>query len=206
MWTCSRRPEQVQGLTSDILTRMVVARPETAMGRRDAALIAVGYDTLCRSVELAALQVEHLEFGKNVGCLLIPRSKGDVAGDGRIAYLSERTQNLLEDWLIVSGIKTGPLFRGFCGGAIRENALDTSTIRRLIKRAARRADLPDTIWGSLSGHSMRVGAAQDMLSAGFDSLAIMQSGGWKTLHIVLRYVENASTQALHQERWNRLQY
>jgi integrase/recombinase XerD len=53
----------------------------------------------------------------------------------------------------------------------------------------------------LSVHSMRVGAAQEMLVAGFDALAIMQAGGRKTTAVLLRYVENASTRALHERRW-----
>lgn len=49
---------------------------------------------------------------------------------------------------------------------------------------------------------MRVGAAQGMLVAGFDVLAIMQAGGGKTTAVLLRYVENASTRALHEKRGN----
>jgi hypothetical protein len=48
---------------------------------------------------------------------------------------------------------------------------------------------------------MRIGAAQDMLVAGFDALAIMQAGGWKSANVVLRYVENAATRDLHERRW-----
>ena len=56
---------------------------------RDAALISVGYDTLCRSSELALMDVDHVRFEKDgTATLFIPRSKSDVAGDGRIAYLS----------------------------------------------------------------------------------------------------------------------
>jgi hypothetical protein len=51
---------------------------------------------------------------------------------------------------------------------------------------------------------MRIGAAQDMLVAGLDALAIMQAGGWKSANVVLRYIENASTQKLHERRWERL--
>ena len=47
---------------------------------------------------------------------------------------------------------------------------------------------------------MRVAAAQEMLVAGFDSLAIMQAGGWKSTNVLLHCVENAATQALHQRR------
>jgi integrase/recombinase XerD len=48
---------------------------------------------------------------------------------------------------------------------------------------------------------MRIGAAQDMMVAGFDMLAIMQAGGWTTPHVVARYVERASTRRLHERRW-----
>ena len=40
----------------------------------------------------------------------------------------------------------------------------------------------------LSGHSMRIGAAQDTMVAGFDALAIIEAGGWKSANVVLRYV------------------
>jgi hypothetical protein len=44
-----------------------------------------------------------------------------------------------------------------------------------------------------------------MLTAGFDLLAIMQAGGWKTPEIVARYVEHANTRAMHERRWRVLQ-
>ncbi len=77
----------------------------------------------------------------------------------------------------------------------------TSSIRRLIKRATDRAGLGPSVRCELSGHSMRIGAAQDMMVAGFDALAIMQAGGWKSPSVVLRYVENAATRELHERRW-----
>jgi integrase/recombinase XerD len=48
---------------------------------------------------------------------------------------------------------------------------------------------------------MRIGAAQDMMVAGFDALAIMQAGGWKSANVVLWYVEHAATRELHERRW-----
>jgi len=51
---------------------------------------------------------------------------------------------------------------------------------------------------------MRVVAAQDMLVAGFDALAVMQAGGWKSANVVLPYVENAATRRLHEQRWQLL--
>ena len=48
---------------------------------------------------------------------------------------------------------------------------------------------------------MRIGAAQDMMAAGFDALAIMQAGGRKSANVVLRYFEHAATRELHEKRW-----
>lgn len=42
----------------------------------------------------------------------------------------------------------------------------------------------------LSGHSMRVGAAQDMATAGIELVAIMHAGGWKSPEMVMRYIEH----------------
>jgi integrase/recombinase XerD len=201
----SRRPDQSRGLTSAILQRILDAMPETVGGIRDAAILAVGYDTLCRSCELSAMTVGHLQRtnGKSWS-IIVPRSKGDPAGDGRIAWLSPRTVERLAVWLDVSGIAEGPLFRSLNLARVADGPLDTSSIRRLVKRAAHAAGVETLIATKLSGHSMRVGAAQDMLVAGFDALAIMQAGGWKSTNVLLRYVENAETRSTHEKRWGAL--
>ncbi len=196
-----RRPEQASGLTFDHLTAIRAACSDTREGLRDAALISVGYDTLCRSCELVSLEVSDLDL--EAGSVLIRRAKNDQAGDGRIAWLSPDTVRLVRRWLEVSHVTEGPVFRSLHHGVVGRATMDDRSIRRLVKRAAQRAGL-ETDAVRLSGHSMRVGGAQDMLAAGFDALAIMQAGGWRTPNVVLRYVEHAETRALHQDRWMRL--
>jgi integrase len=195
----SRRPDQSRGLTSAILKRILDATPETIGGIRDAALLAVGYDTLCRSSELSAMMVGHLQrtSGRSWS-IIVPRSKGDPAGDGRIAWLSPQTVERLALWLDASGVTEGPLFRSLNLARVATGPMDTSSIRRLVKRV----EAP--IATKLSGHSMRVGAAQDMMVAGFDALAIMQAGGWRSTNVLLRYVENAETRSTHEKRWDTL--
>ncbi|WP_160484606.1 tyrosine-type recombinase/integrase [Aurantiacibacter rhizosphaerae] len=195
------RPKQSLGLTSDLLRPMLVACPGTLAGKRDAALISLGYDTLCRSIELAAMRAEHL--APDLAAILILRAKSDPFGEGRIAHLSPSTQDSLAQWLEVSGIKEGPLFQGLHTRKMSGRHLDTASIRRIIKRAAARAELGEKV-SSLSGHSMRIGAAQDMMVAGIDQVAIMQAGGWKTISVLGRYVENAATYAIHERRWAQL--
>ena len=42
----------------------------------------------------------------------------------------------------------------------------------------------------ISGHSTRVGAAQDLTAAGFGLAEIMQNGRWKTGETLMRYTEH----------------
>lgn len=72
-----------------------------------------------------------------------------------------------------------------------DRCLETTTVRRVIKEAARRCDLRAEHVESFSGHSMRVGAAQDLLTRGFDTAAIMRAGGWKSVNVLARYLEKA---------------
>ena len=197
------RPAQALGLTSELLRKMVAACPNSLSGRRDAALISVGYDTLCRSSELTAMRAEHLS--ENGSRMYVPRSKADPFGEGRMAYLSKATTEHLFSWLDASEITEGPLFRGLHIGTLSGQPLRTSSIRRLIKAAAKRAQLDTAVVASLSGHSMRVGAAQDMMVAGIDTLGIMQAGGWKSYNVLARYVENASAERMHERRWEMLE-
>ena len=194
-----RRPNQALGLTSDLLREILAACPESLSGFRDAAMISVGYDTLCRSSELAAMRVEDL-IG-DCSSVRIPRSKSDQFGDGRIGYLSPQTIERLTVWLTAAQLRTGPLFRGLHTNRVSPLPLDTSSIRRRIKLLAKRAKLGDDVVKGLSGHSMRVGAAQDMMLFGFDALGIMQAGGWRTFAVLARYVENASAARMHVRRW-----
>ena len=43
----------------------------------------------------------------------------------------------------------------------------------------------------VSGHSLRVGAAQDLLIRGHDISAIMRAGGWDSVRVVSNYLRLA---------------
>ena len=51
------------------------------------------------------------------------------------------------------------------------------------------AGQPPEVAASLSGHSARIGAAQDMIAAGIDIAAILHAGRWKSPAMVNRYGE-----------------
>jgi hypothetical protein len=61
----------------------------------------------------------------------------------------------------------------------------------MVKQLATAAKFDATAIADLSGHSFRVGAAQDLMTSGKSVLAIMKAGGWRSMNVVGRYVENA---------------
>jgi integrase len=150
------------------------------------------------------MRVEHLRRSKDGWRIAIPGSKDHVGGVPRLAWLSPRSEDLLKAWLKEAGVHDGPIFRAVHLGRLSDQPLDTSSIRRLTKRAALRAGLSPRTVRALSGHSMRIGAAQDMIAEGIDSFAIMQAGGWTSPAALLRYLEQAPMRVIHDKRWKAL--
>jgi hypothetical protein len=65
----------------------------------------------------------------------------------------------------------------------------SAILKKLARRAApvlRRHGIDPE---GVSGHSCRVGMAQDLVAAGFDVIAIMQAGRWTSPEMVARYTE-----------------
>ena len=186
----SRRQRQPKGLCADLRDRLVAACGTELRGLRNRALITVGYDTLCRRSELVLIRVEDMsEMADGAGSVLIRRSKPDQFGDGRLAYLSRQTLAAVDNWLSASGISAGPMFRAVRKGRCGESGLHFNAVTRIIKSLAKSADLPADVIRNLSGHSLRIGPAIDMVEHGIDLVPIMHAGGWKSASMVLRYTQ-----------------
>ena len=71
-----------------------------------------------------------------------------------------------------------------------------SFLRRRLQQAGRAAGLPG--WRDITGHSGRVGMAQDLSAAGFALPELMTAGRWKSPRMPARYTER---QAAGQVRW-----
>ncbi|MEJ0027260.1 MAG: site-specific integrase [Rhizomicrobium sp.] len=190
-----RRQDQALGLSAPLKHKLIAACPNDLRGLRDRALIATGYDTLCRRAELVQLQTDDLSIRPdNSGTILIRKSKTDQRGDGRLAYLSAEAIQHLRRWLDATSLTSGPIFRNVRNAHAAQAALHPYAVVRILKTRAQDANLDKTTVAKLSGHSMRVGAAQDMAAAGIDLGAIMHAGGWKSADMVMRYIEHMDVQ------------
>jgi len=182
------RQHQAGGLGWAQLRLALAALPDTPKGKRDAALLLVGLDSMARRSELAALQVGDIQQSiDGAGSILIRKSKTDQTGDGAIKYLSATAMQAVADWLAVADIESGPIFRGVDKhGNVANNQLSDMGVYRAIKKAAALAGVDPAMF---SGHILRVGAAQDMATANVELPSIMQAGGWKSAAMVARYTE-----------------
>lgn len=157
------------------------------------ALVAVAFECLCRSEDLIRFDIEHLEVREDgTGRLLISLGKTDQVGVGKVMYVSATTVLLLHEWLACAPRHSGPLFRPASkSGVVGETRISHMAVVRAMKRMARAAGIDDS---GISGHSCRVGAAQDLLAEGFSLAEIMEAGRWKSERMPARYTENQAAE------------
>lgn len=184
-----RQSKQAYGITRPMLERMLAGCGGDLRGLRDRALLLLAYDTLRRRRELVILRLEDLEYRDRGAVVLLRKSKTDQYGAGRWLHLQEETALALRAWVAAAGISEGPILRGVtkAGGLTPE--LKADRISPIYKRLARAAGFEEHIVERLSSHSMRVGAAQDLLQNGATLHEIMEKGGWSKIDTLMHYVE-----------------
>jgi integrase len=184
------RQKQARGLTWAEIELFLSVNPRNLRDVRDRALVAVAYDTMCRREELVSLLVEDIaEDADGSGSILIRRSKTDTTGEGATAYLSPLTMRLLKQWLAQVGIKEGAIFVRVHGSASVGDVLTAQSVMAVLRKVGRWIGLEREEWEGISGHSARVGAAQDLLALNMDLPSVMQAGRWRDTRMPMRYGE-----------------
>ena len=182
--------KQAVGINHDILVKMIAAQPDTLAGTRNKALFSLGYDFLARRSELVAIRSDDLKFTPD-GALrgMIRKSKTDQYGRGRLVFGSSRSAKLVRKWLRLKPQEIQPVFCAINHGRCEDRAICDRNVNDIIKRGVvkvKRCERPSDL--EVSGHSLRVGAAQDLLIRGYDLAAIMRAGGWSDPSTVSRYL------------------
>jgi len=185
-----KRQRQAKAIGWHQIKRFLITAGDNIRAVRERALLAVAYDTMARRSELVALDVEDFTFMEDgSGRVMIRRSKTDQLGEGSLAYLSPDTVEYLKAWLKVSGISSGAVFRRLIGRRRVGPRLNVDAIAQTFKRVAEFVGMTENEMQQVSGHSIRVGATQDMLALNIDLASVMQAGRWKTTVMPMRYGE-----------------
>ena len=192
--TLGRESKQALGINAELLKEMLNSTDKSLRGRRDEALLLTAYDSMCRRSELVSLMVNDLIIDPENRSVKIKlrRSKTDQDGLGRWLHLGMDSQSAILEWIESSGITDGMLFRGVSRGDKIAERLSAAQINRIYKRIARKSKVDQSLIKHISGHSMRVGAAQDLLKSGASLPMMMQRGRWSKADTVMRYLENTT--------------
>ncbi|MGG3814472.1 tyrosine-type recombinase/integrase [Methylorubrum rhodesianum] len=199
-----RRKDQVvrrkKAATADIITALILKAPaDTLAGKRDRALLALGFAGAFRRSELVALDVEDLTEHPDGLRVRINRSKTDQEGEGtEIAIPHGRyiqPVRLVREWLDAAGIKEGPVFRPITKGDRLLTSygyvhrLTTAGLAKILKGYFRAAGLDEAQFGA---HSLRSGYITSAAERGADLARIMDQSRHKDPKTVLGYIRRAN--------------
>jgi integrase len=194
--TSGTTQRRVRALVKDDLIEALLLSDQQAPNKaaRDRALLLVGFAGAFRRSELVGICVEHLDFVEAGVEVLLPRSKTDQEGQGRIVFIpyarSERCPvKALKDWLKVANIETGLVFRSISRHDHIGNRLTAQSVALTFKAAMVRVRAHEA--GHYSGHSLRAGYVTQATIAGLPTFQIKEVTGHRSDATLAKYVRIA---------------
>jgi site-specific recombinase XerD len=176
--------------------RAVLAQcDDGARGRRDRALLLIGWGAALRRSEIVALDMADLQIADEGLVVYVRRSKIDQFGRGEaigIPHAEDRRYDAVAaylDWRAVALADRGAVFRPVTRtGWVLERRLQPREVARIVKRVADRAGLA----GDYSGHSLRAGFATAAAAAGASERSIMAQTRHRSVTVMRGYIRPAS--------------
>ena len=163
---------------------------------RDRSIILMGFSGGFRRSEIVSLDCDDLDFVTEGLKINLKKSKTDQFGEGSVKALPyfDNIQYCpvltLKNWIEVSKINSGPLFRRFNKGSkLSTNRLTNQTVALLIKKYLQLAGIDSK---NYSGHSLRSGFATSAAESGAEERSIMTMTGHKSTEMVRRYIKESN--------------
>jgi site-specific recombinase XerD len=193
-----RACKQAQPINKEILEKMIHAcssgePAERLRALRDKVLLMLAYDTMARRSELVSLRFEDIEHSQSNAGIYLRKSKVDQEGRGRWLPISGQTQREIARWRRAINADNGFILRALSIKSVSPS-LGSGQVSRILKKLAEKAQLPKSISRNVSGHSLRVGAAQDWTNKGISLPQLMVLGGWEKPDTVIRYISKSRIQ------------
>ena len=184
---------KVSPATADRVVAMLATCDDSLQGKRDRALLALGFGGAFRRSELVALKVADLTPTDEGIRVLVRSSKTDQEGAGVVVPVLDgarlRVKVALADWLEAAGIAEGPVFvRLSRGNKARRVALTDRSVADIIKKRALHAGLDPALF---SGHSLRSGFVTSGAASGASLFKIMDVSRHKKVDTLRGYVRMA---------------
>ena len=195
-------PTQKAAATVDVLQMLLARTPDTLTGKRDRALLALGFAGAFRRSELVALDVENLREDPEGLRVMVRRSKVDQEGRGFEKAIPHgrfvRPVALVREWLDAAGIVSGAVFRPVSrSGRVRKSAnlaeiaprLTDRSVANILQNYCAAAGLDASTFGA---HSLRAGYITTAAERGADLARIMDQSGHRDPRTVVGYIRRAN--------------
>ncbi|MET8233318.1 site-specific integrase [Micromonospora sp. NPDC005298] len=183
-------------LVSNLRLTVDTLDPDKLAGLRDRSILVLGFALGARRSEIAALDIEDLDFNEHGLEVTIRRSKTDKDATGHKVHVPYGTNEqtcpvrTTRAWLAAlaeCGVASGALYRridkhGQLGRAPHgrgsaDGRISGQAVAIIVQRTALAADIDAA--SVFSGHSLRRGFATETRRAGHDQIRIGRHGGWK---------------------------
>ncbi|MGU3536815.1 site-specific integrase [Methylobacterium sp. A54F] len=209
-------PNQKAAATADLVMMMLARTPDNLTGKRDRALLALGFAGAFRRSELVALDVADLREDPEGLRVIVRKSKVDQEGRGFEKAIPTgrfiRPVALVREWLEAAEITEGPVFRPISrsgrvrgqSGQVAQNEasedfvascakipprLTTQSVAAILKHYATAAGLDASTFGA---HSLRAGYVTTAAERGADLARIMDQSGHRDPRAVVGYIRRAN--------------
>lgn len=166
------------------------SRSDGLRGKRDRALVLLGFAGAFRRSELVSLDVGDLSWSDRGLTIRLRKSKTDQEQASRFLAvpwsegMSCAAQSVKE-WLAASGIGEGALFRSIDRKGRLGTRLNPQSVNLIVKVLARREGLPADL---MSGHSLRAGFVTAAVEAGATLASIQRQTGHASLDMLAKYI------------------
>jgi site-specific recombinase XerD len=183
----------------ETIRAMVATTPNTISGRRDRALLLLGFAGAFRRSELVALDVKDFQEA-DVGALIrIRRSKTDQEAAGSliaIPYGSDLCAIAsVKAWLAAAQINNGAVFRPLLkGGHVSNARLSDRSVADILKRYAEHAGLDPT---TVSPHSLRSGLLTEAACRGASIPKLLEISRHRRIETLRQYLRPTNLFADH---------
>lgn len=182
-------------LFDDIKEMLTYLDGDELQQARDKAILLVGFYGAMRRSEIANIEVDDIQFTRLGMLITLRKSKTDQFDRGQmIAIPNVQDKEIcavqaLKEWLRLSGITTGPVFRGFTRNhGIRKTKISDKSIALIVKHYAGLLGMDPDDYGA---HSLRHGFATSAAQHHVEERQIMRQTRHKSQTIVRRYIDEA---------------
>ena len=190
--TLGTAPSKKTPATADHVATMLKHIPNTLIGKRDRALLTLGFAGAFRRSELTALTIADLEDVVAGYKVTIRKSKTDQEGQGQTIGIFNgdnlKVKEAVNDWLTAANITAGPIFRRIGkGGRLHDNAVTDQSVALIVKKYAELAGLDPA---DFAGHSLRSGFITSGAEAGASLIKLMEVSRHKKAETVMGYIRS----------------